>query len=61
MRLTWMGGLQEHYVLLLGAAVFLELAGAVLFLFNYDLGAYFLVGQLMSFPRDACTDLLPPS
>ena len=35
--------LQEHYVLLLGAAIFLELAGAALFLANYSAGAYMLV------------------
>ena len=34
---------QEHYVLLLGGAIFLELAGAVLFLANYSAGAYMLV------------------
>lgn len=35
--------LQEHYVLLLGAAIFLELAGSALFLANYSAGAYMLV------------------
>lgn len=35
--------LKEHYVLLLGAAIFLELAGAALFLANYSAGAYMLV------------------
>ena len=41
-------GLQEHYVVLLGGAIFLELAGGTLFLLNYDLGAYFLVSLLFS-------------
>ena len=35
--------MQEHYVLLLGAAIFLELAGSVLFIANYSAGAYMLV------------------
>ncbi|CAL5224319.1 g6987 [Coccomyxa viridis] len=34
---------KEHYVLLLGGAIFLELAGAVLFLANYSAGAYMLL------------------
>lgn len=34
---------QEHYVLLLGAAVFLEIVGGTLFLLNFDAGAIFLV------------------
>ena len=41
-------GLQEHYVLLLGAAIFLELAGAALFLANYSAGAYMLVRAHLS-------------
>lgn len=40
---TFVYALQEHYVFLLGGAIFLELAGGTLFLLNYDLGAYFLV------------------
>lgn len=40
--------LQEHYVLLLGAAIFLELAGAALFLANYSAGAYMLVRAHLS-------------
>lgn len=34
---------QEHYVILLGAAVFLEIVGGTLFLLNFDAGAIFLV------------------
>ncbi|CAL8471434.1 g10976 [Coccomyxa elongata] len=34
---------KEHYVLLLGAAVFLEIVGGTLFLLNFDAGAIFLL------------------
>lgn len=34
---------KEHYVYLLGAAVFLELAGGILFIFNSNLGALMLL------------------
>ncbi|KAK9807744.1 hypothetical protein WJX72_007864 [[Myrmecia] bisecta] len=34
---------KEHYVYLLGFAVFLELAGGILFIFNSDLGALMLL------------------
>lgn len=36
---------QEHYVLLLGAAIVLELVGGVLFILNSSIGAYFLVRE----------------
>jgi hypothetical protein len=47
--------LQEHYVLLLGAAIFFELAGGVLFVLNISVGAYFLVrSRLCLLATSAC-------
>ncbi len=45
---------QEHYVLLLGGAIFLELAGAALFLANYSAGAYMLVRSCIAEQFSVC-------
>lgn len=55
-------GYQEHYVLLLGAAVFLEIVGGTLFLLNFDAGAIFLViicltASQFNFTLWACHDV----
>lgn len=45
-------------MILLGAAVFLELAGAVLFVLNNDIGAFFLVRAHLSVTAAAGCTLL---